>query len=179
MTPNNVLSFWFDELKPKQWWVKDSGLDQTIKSRFSDAHSKASSGELYQWRHTAKGSLAEIIILDQFSRNIYRNSSKAFAQDSQALTLSQVAIDKGLDLELNNSERQFLYLPFMHSESKVIHDKAVPLFKQLGDGYGYEFELKHKEIIDRFGRYPHRNAALGRASTKEELTFLEQPGSSF
>lgn len=179
MKPSDILSFWFEEIQPKDWWIKSESFDQTIHSRFGDYHEAASSGELYEWRNSAQGVLAEVIILDQFSRNIYRNSAKAFAYDPQALTLSQFAVLLKLDEELSLSERQFLYMPYMHSESKSIHQQAVPLFKALGADKGYDFELKHKEIIDRFGRYPHRNELLGRQSTSEELEFLKQPGSSF
>ncbi|AOE49870.1 DUF924 family protein [Kangiella sediminilitoris] len=179
MNAGDVLGFWFETLEPKQWWQKDKELDLTISERFGELHKKVSQGEYYEWRDTPEGSLAEIIVLDQFSRNIYRGSAEAFRYDGQALTLSQVAIDKGYDARLSQVERQFLYLPFMHSESKLIHQHAVRLFSQLGDDYGYDFELKHKAIIDRFGRYPHRNDALNRQSTAEELEFLQQPGSSF
>jgi uncharacterized protein (DUF924 family) len=179
MKPNDVLDFWFNELKPSDWWKKSESLDHTIEQRFAAVHQAASQGELFEWRVTAKGSLAEVIVLDQFSRNIYRDSAKAFAQDAQALTLSQKAIEQGLHKELGQAEQQFLYLPFMHSESRLIHEAAVKLYSQLEEGYGYDFELKHKVIIDRFGRYPHRNEVLGRQSTNEELEFLKQPGSSF
>lgn len=179
MTSKDVLTFWFEELTPKDWWTKNDSLDQSIEERFAQLHRQASLGELFEWRKTAKGSLAEIIVLDQFSRNIYRDSAKAFAQDAQALTLAQVAIEKGYNQQLSQSEQQFLYLPFMHSESKKIHEEAVKLYAQLESDYGYDFELKHKEIIDRFGRYPHRNKALGRQSSPDELEFLQQPGSSF
>ncbi|GAA4354773.1 DUF924 family protein [Kangiella marina] len=184
MQPADILSFWFQELQPKDWWVKSYDLDNRIAGRFGECHLAASLGELESWRrqgreYSASGLLAEIIVLDQFSRNIFRDSPKAFAQDAQALTLSQLAVSLGLDSTLTDSEKQFLYMPYMHSESRVIHQHAVPLFKALGDDKGYSFELKHKEIIDRFGRYPHRNSILGRQSTDEELEFLQQPGSSF
>jgi uncharacterized protein (DUF924 family) len=179
MKPSDVLDFWFNELKPSDWWKKSESLDRTIEQRFAAVHQAASQGELFGWRVTAKGSLAEVIVLDQFSRNIYRDSSKAFAQDAQALTLSQRAIEQGFHKQLGQAEQQFLYLPFMHSESKLIHQEAVKLYSQLEEGYGYDFELKHKVIIDRFGRYPHRNEVLGRKSTDQEQEFLKQPGSSF
>ena len=124
----------------------------------------------------AQKHLAEIIVLDQFSRNIYRNTVKAFSQDPQALCLAQRAIELGFDKKLPDSQAAFIYMPFMHSESKVIHQQAEQLFKGMTN---YEFELKHKVIIDRFGRYPHRNKVLGRESTAEELQFLTEPNSSF
>lgn len=179
MKPEDILKFWFEELESKSWWVKDSKLDDSIKSRFGTVHSSATLGELYSWRQTPQGALAEIIVIDQFSRNIYRGTAKSFAHDSQALTLAQIAIEKGFNSQLSQVEQQFLYLPFMHSESKLIHEEAVKLYSQLEQGYGYDFELKHKAIIDRFGRYPHRNSILGRQSTQEEIDFLKQPGSSF
>ena len=179
MNSNDVLDFWFNQLQPADWWKKSTELDATIQKRFGELHRQASQGELFAWRNEPKSSLAEIIVLDQFSRNIFRDSAEAFAQDPQALTLSQHAIAKGFDQKLEQAERQFLYMPYMHSESVVIHEEAVKLYSALEDGYGHEFELKHKVIIDRFGRYPHRNQVLGRESTQEEQEFLKQPGSSF
>ncbi|MBD1584576.1 DUF924 domain-containing protein [Pseudoalteromonas sp. S16_S37] len=123
--------------------------------------------------------MAEIIILDQFSRNIYRDTPKAFENDSLALTLAQFAIAQGQDTMLPSNRRSFMYLPYMHSESKAIHTQAVELYKTLGNESNLSFELKHKAIIDQFGRYPHRNTILGRESSAEELAFLKQPNSSF
>lgn len=174
-----VLHFWFDELEPKQWWIKDDDLDRLIIERFFERHALASRCELSAWRSDARGRLAEIIVLDQFSRNMFRNSPLAFATDAVALVLAQEAITSGADKELNPIERNFLYMPFMHSESLAIHTVAVDLFKQNGLSGSLDYEIKHKEIIERFGRYPHRNAILGRESTDEELAFLQQPGSGF
>lgn len=179
MKPNDVLSFWFDELSPEDWWKKDDALDATIRKRFGGLHGRAAACELDSWRQTAERALAEIIVLDQFSRNIYRDSAQAFACDSLALALAQEAIVKGFDTKLQESRLAFLYMPFMHSESWVIHERAMELFKAPGLEHNLEFEIKHKEIIDRFGRYPHRNKLLGRVSTPEEKEFLKQPGSSF
>ena len=142
-------------------------------------HQQAAQAELWGWRKTAEGRLAEIIVLDQFSRNLFRDSPQAFAQDSLALALAQEAISLNLDQQLSPEQRAFLYMPFMHSESKLIHEFALKLFQRLGNPTNLEFEKKHKVIIDRFGRYPHRNQILGRESTDEELTFLTQPDSSF
>ena len=133
-------------------------------------------GELYSWRNTPQGRLAEIIVLDQFSRNNYRDTPMSFASDTLALVLAQEAISVKAEQSLNDNMRSFLYMPFMHSESEVIHTVATSLFKTQDN---YNFELRHKEIIDRFGRYPHRNAILGRVSSSEEIEFLQQPGSSF
>lgn len=174
-----VINFWFNELEPQQWFKKDETLDTTIQSRFSLLHEQAKAGELFEWRKTALGSLAEIILLDQFSRNIYRDSPESFSTDPLALALAQFAISQGFDAELSQVERSFLYMPFMHSESQKVHVEAVALFENLGNAYNLEFEHKHKDIIDRFGRYPHRNAILGRESTEAEIEFLQQPNSSF
>ncbi|MCW8927099.1 MAG: DUF924 domain-containing protein [Xanthomonadales bacterium] len=174
-----IIDFWFTELEPEQWWQKDVKLDAMIQSRFGSLHKQAKAGELFEWRETALGSLAEIIVLDQFSRNIYREKPESFACDPVALVLAQVAISKGFDAELPQTERSFFYLPFMHSESRLIHIEAVKLFESLGNSNNLEFEYKHKAIIDRFGRYPHRNVILGRESTAEEVEFLKQPNSSF
>lgn len=178
MNFKDVIKFWFEDIPAKNWWVKDPEFDQLLIDRFSDLHSKANLGELYEWRESAKGRLAEIIILDQFSRNMFRDTPKSFASDPLALCLSQEAVSGGYDLQLSPMERQFLYMPYMHSESKLIHKEAERLYKLIPNN-GYEFELKHKAIIDRFGRYPHRNTILSRKSTPEETEFLTQPGSSF
>ncbi len=176
---NKIIDFWFNELEPKQWWQKDDRLDAQIKTRFGELYHQASVNELFDWRESAIGSLAEIIVLDQFSRNIYREKPAAFACDALALALAQAAIAKGFDKELTDEQRVFLYMPFMHSESKLIHDEAVKLYKALGIKNNLDFEYQHKAIIDRFNRYPHRNKILGRDSTKEELEFLKQPNSGF
>lgn len=175
----DVLTFWFQELTPEMWWTKDDALDQTIKERFEGLLEQARKGELFPWRESPRGSLAEVIVLDQFSRNIYRDTPQSFENDGLALALAQFAIEKGFHHQLSEDERSFLYLPFMHSESRAIHEVALALYTELGVANNLEFELKHKEIIDRFGRYPHRNKILGRTSTAEELAFLKLPGSGF
>ena len=174
-----VLQFWFEEIEPKQWWKKDPAFDQLIASRFGELHARGARCELYEWRDSAEGRLAEIILLDQFSRNLYRNSPLAFACDPLALGLAQEAIRAGVEAELTPVQRSFLYLPFMHSESLAIHQVALQLYERNGLESNLEFERLHKSIIERFGRYPHRNAVLGRQSTAEELAFLQEPGSSF
>ena len=123
--------------------------------------------------------LAEIIVLDQFSRNMHRGTPSAFANDAMALVLAQEAVAAAADQALNATQRSFMYLPFMHSESKLIHQSAEALYRALGQDNNLQFELRHKAIVDRFGRYPHRNAVLGRESSAEEIAFLAQPGSSF
>lgn len=174
-----ILNFWFQELESKDWFSGDPALDQRITERFTDVLDSAAQAELYNWRGNPHGRLAEIIVLDQFSRNVYRNTPRAFAQDPLALALAQEAIAAGADDALNVDEKSFLYMPFMHSESRRIHEQAMKLFSCPGLEYNYDFELRHKAIIDRFGRYPHRNEILGRLSTDEEMAFLQQPGSSF
>lgn len=174
-----VLHFWFEEVSPAQHWKVDPEFDQLIAQRFGPLHERAVRAELYDWRAHALGRLAEIIVLDQFSRNLYRNRPRAFAADPMALALAQEAVALKADLELAAEKRAFLYMPFMHSESPLIHQTAERLFRDNGIPNSYDFELKHKAIVDRFGRYPHRNTILGRQSTPEEVAFLQQPGSSF
>lgn len=175
-----VLSFWFEELSPARWFNGGRELDEQIGSRFSTVLRQAAAGELEHWRTSAMGRLAEIIVLDQFSRNLYRDTAQAFAQDGMALILSQEAVRAGALNGMDNAQQcSFLLMPYMHSESRYIHQLAVPLFQRHASEDSYRFELLHKGIIDRFGRYPHRNAALNRESTAEELEFLQQPGSSF
>lgn len=174
-----IIDFWFEELEPKQWWQKDEDFDLMISARFGELHAHAKAGELFDWRDTAAGSLAEVIVLDQFSRNIYRDKAESFASDPMALALAQFAISKGFDIQLPDIQRVFLYMPFMHSESQLIHIEAVKLFESVGIQNNLDFEHKHKAVIDRFGRYPHRNQILGRRSTDEELAFLKQPNSGF
>jgi uncharacterized protein (DUF924 family) len=179
VTPDGVLDFWFGETDPKAWWTPDPAFDESIRRRFGNLHEQAARGELYAWRTTLRGRLAEIIVLDQFSRNLYRGSARAFAQDLAALALAQEAVSGGAHLALEPAQRAFLLLPYMHSESREIHVVAERLFREFAPAENLDFELRHKAIIDRFGHYPHRNALLGRASTPEELEFLKLPGSSF
>lgn len=174
-----VLSFWFREIDPKLWWSAGVGFDELVRGRFLDLMQAAAAGELYEWRVTARGRLAEVIVLDQFSRNVYRNTPQAFSQDPMALALAQEAVATGALASLDPTERSFLLLPYMHSESRQIHEVAEALYREFAPAGNYDFELKHKAIIDRFGRYPHRNEILGRASTPEEIEFLKQPGSRF
>lgn len=161
------------------WWTSDPDFDAKIRERFSPLMRQAALGELFAWRQEPLGRLAEIIVLDQFSRNVYRNTPAAFAQDPMALVLAQEAVAAGALLLLSSKERGFLLLPYIHSESKLIHEQAEELYREHAEPRNYEFELKHKVIIDRFGRYPHRNQILGRESTAEELEFLKEPGSGF
>lgn len=176
---DEILGFWFEEIAPKQWWAADPEFDKEIEDRFHHLLRQAMQGELSCWRKETKGRLAEIIVLDQFSRNIYRNTPAAFAQDSMALVLAQEAVSAEAHALLSPIECGFLLLPYMHSESKLIHVEAEILYREHALPDNYEFELKHKVIIDRFGRYPHRNQILGRISSAEEIEFLKQPGSGF
>lgn len=178
-TYQDILKFWFDEIEPAKWWQKDPDFDKEIKSRFGDLHQYAINCELFSWRLTANGRLAEIIVLDQFSRNIFRDTANMFNADPLALALAQEGVERKADQELTPVQRSFMYMPFMHSESKIIHKVAVDLFTKNAEGSSLDFELQHKAIIDRFGRYPHRNQILQRASSDEELEFLRQAGSSF
>lgn len=179
LASKDILHFWFEELSPKQHFTKDAAVDEAIRTRFGATLEAAAQCELFAWRATPEGRLAEIIVLDQFSRNVYRDTPRAFAQDAQALVLAQELVACRGDRDLPVAQRIFAYMPYMHSESALVHTQAVALYAQPGLEYNYDFELRHKAIIDRFGRYPHRNAILGRASSAEELAFLSEPGSSF
>ena len=174
-----VLDFWFREVEPKQWWAVDPDFDSRIRDRFLSLLDQAARGELLSWRLTPQGRLAEVIVLDQFSRNIFRHSPRAFAQDPLALSLAREAVTSGALEQLEPMERAFLLMPYMHSESALVHQEAERLFREWAPQGSYDFELRHKAIIDQFGRYPHRNKILGRASLPEEEEFLQQPGSSF
>ena len=174
-----VLDFWFVELTAKQHFAKDAALDETIRARFGDTLEAAARCELFAWRTTPEGRLAEIIVLDQFSRNVYRDTPRTFAQDALALVLAQELVASGQDRGLPVAQRVFAYMPYMHSESELVHAQAVVLFSQPGMEGNLNFELRHKAIIERFGRFPHRNAILGRTSSALELAFLSEPGSSF
>lgn len=185
ITAQHILTFWFEEISANQHWIKDAAFDRQIEQRFTDVLSAAQCGELWQWRTNDDGSacalgrLAEIIVLDQFPRNIYRDTGKSFSCDAQALTLSQEAVAHNCLLQLSAAQQAFLIMPYMHSESAVVHKQAVALFESIGDADKLRFELRHKEIIDRFGRYPHRNKILQRTSSADEIEFLQQPGSGF
>lgn len=179
MSPEAILHYWFSELQPHDWWRKDEGIDRAIAQRFGATLVAASRGELAQWRDTPHGRLAEIIVLDQFPRHIHRDTAEAFATDAIALVLAQEAVRAGADQALQGAERAFLYMPYMHSESAAMQAIAVVLFDQPGLEDNLKFALAHRDIIERFGRYPHRNRILGRSSTPEEEAFLQQPGSGF
>ncbi|MFK7897317.1 MAG: DUF924 family protein [Myxococcota bacterium] len=174
-TPQEILRFWYVEAGPEAWYKFNPDFDATIRQRFSETYAAAAAGELFEWRRSPEGRLAEIIVLDQLSRNMFRDTPGAFASDPVALILAQEAVAQKLHLELGE-RKSTLLMPYMHSESKRVHAVAIELF---ADTPSLDYERRHKEIIDRFGRYPHRNGILGRTSTAEELAFLETPGSSF
>lgn len=176
---HEIIEFWFSKIDKQQWFTKDQKLDALVRLRFVDLHAQATKCELFPWRSTALGSLSEIVVLDQFSRNMYRDEAESFAHDSLALVLAQSAISRGMDSELTPEQRSFLYMPFMHSESLPIHEEAVNLYTRLGVTANLDFEMKHKAIIAEFGRYPHRNKILGRSSTPEEEEFLLRSDSGF
>lgn len=186
-----VLDFWFDKDNEACWFEQNDRFDKQIKDKFGDIWQAAKQGECVKWRlaeasldgnssiTALAGRLAEIIVLDQFSRNLCREQACAFAQDGMALVLAQEATQQPYFDTLPMQWRKFMIIPFMHSESALIHERYLPLFRQLNDATTLDFEYRHKEIIDQFGRYPHRNEALGRKSTEDEKAFLQQPNSSF
>lgn len=177
--PAVLLRFWFEEIPEAAWWRRDAAFDAPLRERFGDWHAAATRGELAGWRDSVRGRLAEVLLLDQLSRNLHRDNALAFAWDGMALVLAQEAVRAGLAAQLPPRERAFLYLPWMHSESALLHEEALQLYSEPGLEFNLDFERRHKAIIDRFGRYPHRNAVLGRISTPEELAFLAEPGSRF
>ena len=179
MQAEDILHFWFEELSPAQHFAQEDAIDAMIRVRFGPIWQAAQHCELWEWRATPQGRLAEIVVLDQFSRHIHRGTPLAFAQDAQALVLAQELVTGRHDQALAPAQRAFAYMPYMHSESLVVHAQAMVLFDQPGLENNLRFEVAHRNIIARFGRYPHRNAVLGRTSSAQELDFLTQPGSSF
>jgi len=174
-----ILNFWFKECKPEQWFKKNEDFDQMIENRFSSAIEDAIEGKLDSWEETETGCLALIILLDQFTRNVFRDTPRAFAGDERALALSQLCFNNDYLTNLDIHRRQFMLMPMMHSENLAVQNAALPLFKKYASEKDYEYAGKHRDIIARFGRFPHRNVILGRKSSNEELEFLKQPGSSF
>ncbi|HEY9011281.1 MAG TPA: DUF924 family protein [Devosia sp.] len=167
----DVLNFWFVEHGQDDWFGGKAEFDVAIEHAFGETHLAVAAGEAWQWRETAEGRLAEIIVLDQFSRQLYRGSAKAFASDAMALALAQEAVAGGYDQQLEPQRRMFLYMPYMHSESLVVHEESVRLFTALGMEETLQYELAHLDVLKRFGRYPRRNAALGRTSTSIEAEY--------
>jgi uncharacterized protein (DUF924 family) len=169
---HEVIEFWFSETTPQQWFAKSDEFDALIRRRFLDVYHRIMQGETTGWRREPQGRLAEILVLDQFTRNMFRDTPQAFSGDALALRLAQEAVEAGDDTKLPPVMRRFLYMPYMHSESKTVHKKAFWLFLWLFDWNTLRYELAHKRIISRFGRYPHRNRALGRGNTPEEEKFI-------
>ena len=184
--PEDVLAFWFGEgaqygQRQKRWFEKDAAFDAEIGKRFRALYERLSAND--EWLDSARPCLARIVVLDQFPRNMFRGTPRAFASDPQALAAARHAVDRGYDRGLLPVERQFVYLPFEHSEALEDQERACALCAPLRDyretDDAYRYAVAHRDIIRRFGRFPHRNAILGRASTPEELEFLKAPGSSF
>lgn len=175
----DVLAFWFDELTPQQRFAKDERVDTAIRTRFGQLHRQLSQHVPDEWTAGPQALLAAVIVLDQFSRNLYRDDPRAFATDAVALNLARLALKRGDDALLGETERHFLYMPFMHSEDRDDQDRCVELMQEIGIPEAIDYAEQHKAIIDRFGRFPHRNAVLGRDTTPDEAEFLTQPGSSF
>ena len=174
-----VLDFWLVETGPDLWFSRSDELDARIREKFSDLHERAVAGELANWRGTPEGCLGEVILLDQFSRNLYRNDARGYAQDPQAREIMTLALACGFDAGMSKDERKFLYMPLQHSEDAADQARSIELFRALEDDDTFKYTLRHQEIIARFGRFPHRNADLGRESTAEEIAFLQEPDSSF
>lgn len=174
-----VLAFWFEEISPEQWFKKDDVFDKTIKNRFEPTIISSLKGERDSWANTAAGCLALIILLDQFTRNIYRNTPRAFSGDEMALALSLRCLERGYLDDADANQRHFMLMPLMHSEDLAIQDMSLPLFETHTNARTLDYAQQHRDIVARFGRFPHRNAILGRPYSPEEIEFLTQPGSSF
>jgi uncharacterized protein (DUF924 family) len=197
-TSEDVLDYWFGALDPsgcadaehtKRWWSKDPQLDEAIRARFGLLHAAALSGNLTSWRDTPRGTLAYVVVLDQFSRNMYRDKPDMFGGDALALTAAQSGIDRGLDRTLRLDERSAFYMPLMHSEQISLQERCVQLYRDFADEVSGSaranllnrvgYAERHRDIVRKFGRFPHRNAQLGRMSTPAEIEFLKGAGSSF
>ena len=175
----DILDFWFTEIAPQSWFKKDADFDAALKSRFGEAVSNALAGRLDHWADNPDGCLALIILLDQFTRNIFRESARAFSGDEMALALSLRCIDRAYLDTAKPPQRHFMLMPMMHSEDLAIQISSLPFFKKYTDELTYEYAVRHHDIVARFGRFPHRNQALGRPTTDREKIFLTEPGSSF
>lgn len=169
----DVTRFWFVEHGPDDWFGGDAGFDAALAAEFTPTHAAVARGEAWPWRNSPEGRLAEIIVLDQFSRQLCRGLAAAFAQDGMALVLAQEAVALGADKQVAPERAAFFYMPYMHAESLVIQDEGVRLFEALGNQNSLDFMRAHRETIARFGRFPFRNTALGRQSTQEELAYME------
>ena len=177
--PNQVLHFWFETLRPEDWYRSDQGVDELVRDELGDLHKQAVRGTLDHWQKTPTGALALIILFDQVPRNIYRGTIRAFATDKKALVVLENVLANRLDRELTPEKREFLYLPLMHSEDKANQERSVALFRELGKESNLDYAIRHRDIVLRFGHFPHRNAILGRKSTPEEDEYLGQLDASF
>lgn len=174
MKYTDILNFWFEELSSDDWFSDNELLDLKMVEKFIAIHSKAISGELFDWRKDPLGRLAEIILIDQFSRNIFRDDPKAYTSDGMALALAEEGIKENIHTNFDIYQKQFFYMPFMHSESKDIHEIAIALFSEPGLEEFLNYELNNKKIIDQFGRFPERNKIMGRVNTPEEEIYLNK-----
>lgn len=172
MGPTEVLAFWFERHGFKDWFGGDAAFDRKCRDELAGVHERAVRGELWTWRETPRGRLAEIILLDQLSRQLHRGSARAFASDTMALALAQEIVYRGLDAEFSTAEKTFALMPFEHSESREVQEESVRLFTALGDDDLLQYARDHHDIIMRFGRFPKRNAALGRPSTPDEDAYI-------
>jgi uncharacterized protein (DUF924 family) len=180
MEAERVLHFWFGQTRPRQWFARDPVFDRRVREGFLEASRSAIAGELNSWSGDAHGALALVLLLDQFPRQIWRDTPLAFAGDERALALSREAVARGwLAAEPQPARRQFWLMPWMHSEELAVQEAAIPLFERFTDPRTLEFARRHRDVIARFGRFPHRNAILGRPSSEEETAFLRTPGSRF
>lgn len=180
-TVQDILHFWFEQTKPVQWFQVNSDFDTAIRDRFGDVYEQGAMGIFDDWKTGPDGCLALCILLDQFPRNMYRETPKAFATDGKALVVAKLALSKGFDQVLSPAKRRFLYLPFEHSENLIDQRKCVELFEKMknDDPLGYDYAVRHLKVIEKYGRFPHRNAILSRANTPEEDTYLAQDGAGF
>ncbi len=171
---DEVLEFWFEELTAEDWFTQKDAVDETIRDRFGDLHEELRHASPEHLDAEPQTALAAIIVFDQFPRNMFRKTGKAFATDHLALAIAQKAVEAGFDRNMETTHKQFLYMPFMHSEQLTDQNKCVELFGTLGSEESLKFAVQHRDIIERFGRFPHRNKALGRQSTAEETAFMEE-----
>ncbi len=176
---SDVLDFWFSDAVRAKWFKPDEAFDRELESRFGELSGMARSGALTSWAGPPEGALALVILLDQIPRNIFRGTPEAFSGDARALEIAEAAIDLGHDARLEPMQRYMLYMPFMHSENLEAQERGMELFERLGLEEPLRYMKMHRDVVARFGRFPHRNAILGRESTSEELEFLSGPNSSF
>lgn len=188
MSYGEVLDFWFgpldadgqaDEAHRRRWFMRDEAFDEELRRRFGALHEEISKGGHAEWLREDLGCVAAVVVLDQLSRNLFRGSPRAFAQDAHALQIATEALDRSVHRRVGRDPRSFLFMPFMHAEDLGAQQRCVALFTEHGDENALRYAVAHRDIIARFGRFPHRNAILGRSSSPEEIEFLKQPGSSF